>query len=462
MNNPLKKPIRFNPLKSTTLLTGLGIFFLIGVILMSSLLYRALTKEHASAEEAEQQITRMAGLEINQLRLSLERSQLGLEHISSLELYYDILFSRAQLLETKRTSKSFIFHVSELDQFIKEIYALEPVVLKYVNAPTEPAVYLRDQIDQLYIQWQTLSQEVFQNAINISTAERETQIELTFFTIAGLILLSLVVIILQVLLRKQINVSQRALERETELVEQLREAAKLALTASDAKSAFLQTMSHELRTPLNAINGFTELMLMGELDEKHTRYLQDIKMSSGKLTTLIHDILDYVDMETGNFKTQLEPFSISHVMEAIKNKTQEHIIHENKELSVHVICPQNLPENLRADRGQIERVLTHISLNAVKFSETGAIHIQAHQDEEYQIRFSIEDNGIGISPENQKMIFEPFSQVDHSSTRLYQGAGLGLAICNKIIELLGGTITVESDLGKGSVFHISIPIKTDA
>ncbi len=229
--------------------------------------------------------------------------------------------------------------------------------------------------------------------------------------------------------------------------------------ASRHKSEFLASMSHELRTPLNAVIGFSEVLLermFGEVNEKQTEYLQDILSSGRHLLSLINDMLDLSKIEAGRMELALAPF---HVPEAIENAVT--LVKERAArhgIALHVDVDPRLGE-LVGDERKIKQVLLNLLSNAVKFTpDRGRIGVKAVLADGL-IEISISDTGIGIAPEDQKAIFEEFRQVGSDDTRKHEGTGLGLTLTQKFVEMHGGRIRVESEMGRGSTFTFTLPIR---
>ena len=243
---------------------------------------------------------------------------------------------------------------------------------------------------------------------------------------------------------------------------QLEEARDAAETANKAKSTFLANMSHELRTPLNAILGYSEMLQEEAEDLGHKEYLPDLGKinSSGKhLLGLINDILDLSKIESGRMTLYLEDIELSQMVESV-SETVQPLVAKNKNTFM-----ANLPQGnevIHADITKLRQTLFNLLSNAAKFTENGTINLDVSiqgEAEEKQVRFAVRDEGIGLSPEQISRLFEAFSQADESTTRKYGGTGLGLAISRKFCRLMGGDLTVESELGKGSVFTAAIPAR---
>ncbi|MBN2806556.1 MAG: PAS domain S-box protein [Prolixibacteraceae bacterium] len=224
------------------------------------------------------------------------------------------------------------------------------------------------------------------------------------------------------------------------------------------KSAFLANMSHEIRTPLNCILGFSELLSDNELDPLQRQEFVDLIMNSGNnLLGIINDILDISKIEAGQVSVRMSNFPIQHVIREVWKEFEMKAQEKNIQLTISPAC-KNIETFITNDEPKIKQVLINFVSNALKFTHKGIIEMGLDVDED-QIKVYVKDTGIGVPKAYHQQIFERFRQVETASTRKHGGNGLGLAISKSLIEMLGGTIGMESEPGKGSVFYFTIPRK---
>ncbi len=244
-------------------------------------------------------------------------------------------------------------------------------------------------------------------------------------------------------------------------IAELDKARRAAEVATLAKSSFLATMSHEIRTPLAGIIGMTDLMLMDEdLTPHHQEQLSDIKQSGESLLEIINEILDISKIEADKIEIELIAFSLRELLESVVHLLSVKTYQKN--LAFFCEHPADMPDIFIGDPTRIRQVLINLIGNALKFTEKGNICIkveiaESHQND-FHLKFSVTDTGIGIPPDKLGTLFDSYSQADRSTTRTYGGTGLGLTISKKLVELMGGQLTVSSRVGKGSIFRFTLPM----
>jgi signal transduction histidine kinase len=252
----------------------------------------------------------------------------------------------------------------------------------------------------------------------------------------------------------------------TEKNRRLAQAVERLQEADRVKSNFLATVSHELRTPLTSVIGYSEMLLegiAGELNDEQREYVRTVMEKGDQLLQLITGILDISRMEAGEMKIDRHPFDLDEVVGVALTTVAPHA--RRKKLIMSCNVPEALPL-VHGDRDKIRQVLLNLLGNAVKFTpEGGKIEVTAGlapllptAESARAVRVSVKDSGIGVPPEHQKRVFDPFFQVDNSSTREYGGTGLGLSIVKRLVEAHGGVVWVDSETGKGSTFSFTIPL----
>src|SRR5881275_87983 len=244
----------------------------------------------------------------------------------------------------------------------------------------------------------------------------------------------------------------------------MRAARDLAERVARARSAFLANMSHEIRTPMNAVLGFVELVLDTELGAEQRRALELVRSSSEALLTILNDILDYSKIEAEHLELESIPFDLPKVVHATATLLAVRAREKHLELTVDV--QPDVPHLVRGDPTRLRQVLMNLIGNAIKFTEEGEVDVSAawvaSHGERASVRFRVRDTGIGISAEQLGTIFQEFTQADASMTRRYGGTGLGLAISRRLVALMGGQLSVTSEVGRGSEFSFTLTFTIEA
>lgn len=254
--------------------------------------------------------------------------------------------------------------------------------------------------------------------------------------------------------QKQKEQLQEALVRRNENLVAIQKSLE---EANNAKTQFLANMSHEVRTPMNGVMGMIQLVLADSITGKQREYLELAMSSAHSLLNIINDILDISKIELGAMQLNYHAFSFSTVLKNVFSMFRVNVSNKNIKLLYEI--DSDVPETLQGDSNRLNQVLTNLLGNAIKFTDSGVVKLRAsavqRENDKILLRFAITDTGIGIAKEDMGKLFKSFSQVDSSNRRKYGGTGLGLAISRNLVELMGGEIKAESELGKGSTFEFT-------
>ena len=340
------------------------------------------------------------------------------------------------------------------DQTVYEIMALGEEVQETCHINMSTAT-----LNSLHARLITKNAELSDLEKEFSSAVRDASTWLLhIFSIVACIILFTALGIGIFISRKILNGINRTIESERKA---LITSAQLEREANDAKSIFIATMSHEIRTPMNAILGMTDLMQDTSMTYEQKSFISTIQTSGVALLNLINDILDFSKVESGRLELEHINFNIEYMVNEIATLLDAKA--SEKDLELIVDFGPDCPQYVKSDPGRIRQILINLMGNAIKFTEHGHVLLRVRQEavhgEDLTLHFTVEDTGIGIDLENKKNLFDAFVQVDTGTDRKYEGTGLGLAISRRLVNLLQGSISVDSVKGEGSKFHVTIPVE---
>lgn len=385
----------------------------------------------------------------NEEQLKLLKTQMG-----HLQQSVSVIREEASLYIPKYLVNIFIHKLRNRTDFQNKVLSL------YEQQGKEPALLLLNSSeDRLTLTDYASSEAELANVLNLRieelnkqlmTAETET---LTLDKRWNIISFIFMLLIALIVFYQTIRI--------TVLNKELGEAVYKMKHATRIKDQFMSNITHELRTPLNSILGYTNLLLKRSHQPEAEKWIQAVNSSGTLLLEIVNDVLDYSKLESGYLQISKDPFLLDDVLSNLKNIISNRA--ETKGLSLVILKDQSLPASFNGDEKKLKQILINLAGNAVKFTEKGTVKVEVMLQQQigdsYWLEFTVSDTGIGIEPQNLKHVFERFYQVENSYSKKYSGTGLGLPIVKQLVDLQGGTITVNSTKGSGTSFRFVLPFE---
>lgn len=378
----------------------------------------------------------------------------------ALALRFEILYSRMDILQRGEIGDLFGSDVGNLAPIHQEAIQIITDMDSFFEQGQDYLVLHLPEVEDLSNRLASLTERLVVDMKGLSSLrineERKEQRQKYVYISLLIILVVLTTSILMYLLLRHMQFTAKARIHAESMADELKEAVVKAEKASQAKSEFLAMMSHEVRTPMNGILGMASLLQESDLKSEQQEQIQTIYSSANSLLAILDDILDFSKLEAGRFTIDSVPFSIANLAQEVINLFEATA--RKKQIHVELLINENLSSHHLSDPGRFRQVLLNLVGNAIKFTDQGKVTLRITQFASDQVSFSIEDTGIGMNEQVLSSLFSPFTQADLSITRRYGGTGLGLAISKKIIEQMGGSISVESTEGQGSCFSFQLPL----
>ena len=412
--------------------------------------------DETSVNNAIDEITKM---EFNLRKLELQDftknpNQLGSYQRSVLQQYVDYLNSNIPDDSTntlsKKASDSILANSKKLLSSVKIKAEKKKESLNFEeNKLLQNEIAISDQLRKIL---RIIEREIIINSIKSNSLKEKSLKRVNEIVTASAVIGLLLTIFFSILIVSDYSKSQL-------YKKQLEIANFKTKNLLKSREQLISTVSHDLKTPLSTIVGYSELLGNSDVNTKQSYFIKNIKNSSEYITQLVQDLLDFSQIEAGKISIEKVPFSLSEIVEDVSRNIQT--VYKHKDIDLIINVDEQFQKRIVGDPFRLKQILTNIIGNAYKFTENGHIRIAAYANEDQFFTISIQDTGIGIEKANQKLVFEEFAQANENIEKKYGGTGLGLSICQKIISILGGSLSLESIFGKGSTFTIQLPLLFD-
>jgi signal transduction histidine kinase/CheY-like chemotaxis protein len=390
--------------------------------------------------------------------LKLLEDEFTEERLEEAKLRFDILYSRIHVLEAGELHVLFkrLPEYESLLLFLQEkMLEIERLLFNEGNATIVADILIKS--DEMLKETESIVHKTLASRSVEKVQQRKDALGL-FIELGSLIaLLTFTMVFIIAMLFKQLKITKKSYEKSRKLTRDLELAVQSAKKALKVKTDFLATMSHEIRTPMNAIIGFSYLLLDDELSKKQHEKVNKIQKSADSLLSIINSILDFSKIESGKVVLEEKTYSLDDVLDYVYYSSE--VSANSKGIDFIVSRDFSIADQLIGDKTRLQQILINIVGNAIKFTKSGFVKVNLYQNSAHDLVFEIKDTGVGI-PEGVN-VFDVFQQADSTTMRLYGGTGLGLSITDKLVELLGGSISFESTLGRGSTFTVRLPYTPD-
>ncbi|KAF2341232.1 hybrid sensor histidine kinase/response regulator [Flavobacterium tistrianum] len=413
--------------------------------------------DETSVNNAIDEITKM---EFNLRKLELQDftknpNQLGSYQRSVLQRYVDYLNSNIPDDSTntlsKKASDSILANSKKLLSSVKLKAEKKKESLNFEeNKLLQNEIAISDQLRKIL---RIIEREIIINSIKNNSLKEKSLKRVNEIVTASAVIGLLLTVFFSILIVSDYSKSQL-------YKKQLEIANFKTKNLLKSREQLISTVSHDLKTPLSTIVGYSELLGNSDVNTKQSYFVKNIKNSSEYITQLVQDLLDFSQIEAGKISIEKVPFSLPEIIEDVARNIQT--VYKQKDIDLIINVDDQFQQRIVGDPFRLKQILTNIIGNAYKFTEEGHIRIAAYANEDQSFTISIQDTGIGIEKANQKLVFEEFAQANEGIEKKYGGTGLGLSICQKIISILGGSLSLESIFGKGSTFIIQLPLLFDS